>query len=204
LPLDDKLVSGEILSIMSIWDIGPSHAPPALSRDQAIEIALSDPLISPELRALPVQAEYGSSLPGRTDVWKVAVDVSSLGWVMEYEGPDPTMIGGEMRYPQHVRVPNVRAVIVIVDDKTGRRVCSGTEPDPAGEHRIEWRKAEEFDPSAPRHFRHHQAEVQEIYDVLRREQPHGDWVKLWTEALSLFRVRYETRILPPEDPDQPA
>jgi len=36
-----------------------------------------------------------------------------------------------------------------------------------------------------------QAEVQEIYDVLRRRNPDAPQLELWNEALSLHRVRYE-------------
>jgi hypothetical protein len=36
-------------------------------------------------------------------------------------------------------VPKVRAAIILVDDKLGQRVMSGTEADPDEEHRIEWR-----------------------------------------------------------------
>jgi hypothetical protein len=35
-----------------------------------------------------------------------------------------------------------------------------------------------------------QEEIQEIYDVLRREQPERSTVELWNEALTLHRVRY--------------
>lgn len=129
---------------MAGWDLGAPHEPPILSRDRAIEIALSDPMTSPELRDLPLDAEYGSR-GGRPDVWKVAVDVSSLGWDIGYEGPGPTRINGESYRPHHVRVPKVRAVIILVDDKMGRRAISGTEPEPDQEHRIEWRKAGQVD-----------------------------------------------------------
>jgi hypothetical protein len=135
------------LDIMPGWDLDPPHEPPALSRDEAIEIALSDPMTSPELRDLPVDAEYGAPIyigvrGGHPDVWKVSVDVSSLGWDMEYEGPGPAIIRSEIQFPQHVRVPNVRAVIILVDDKTGRRTVSGTEPEPDQEHRVEWQRTE--------------------------------------------------------------
>jgi hypothetical protein len=40
-----------------------------------------------------------------------------------------------------------------------------------------------------------QAEVQEIYAVLRRQDPDRPTFELWTEALSLHRVRYETDVL---------
>jgi hypothetical protein len=59
----------------------------------------------------------------------------------QYEGPGPTRIDGEMYFPSHVQVPKVLVVIIIVDDKMRRRALSGTQADPAGEHRIEWRKA---------------------------------------------------------------
>ena len=36
-----------------------------------------------------------------------------------------------------------------------------------------------------------QAEVQEIYDVLRHRHPDAPQFELWNEALSLHRVRYE-------------
>jgi hypothetical protein len=42
-----------------------------------------------------------------------------------------------------------------------------------------------------------QEEIQEIYDVLRREQPERSTIDLWSEALTLHRVRYETEVLPP-------
>jgi hypothetical protein len=135
---------------MSGWDLGVPHEPPALSRDQAIEIALSDPLTSPDLRNLPVDAEYGSSLSvgfrgGHPDVWKIAVDVSSLGWDAGYEGPGAAMINGGIHFPRHVRVPKVRAVILLVDDKMRRRAVSGTEAEPDQEHHIEWLGAGEAD-----------------------------------------------------------
>lgn len=131
---------------MSGWDLGPPHEPPALSREEAIEIAMSDPLTSSELRSLPVDAEYGSSMSvgfrgGHPDAWKVAVDVSSLGWDMAYEGPGAALIDGEVYFPQHVKVPKVRAVVILVDDKMGRRAISGTESEPDQEHRMEWHKA---------------------------------------------------------------
>jgi hypothetical protein len=44
-----------------------------------------------------------------------------------------------------------------------------------------------------------QAEVQEIAEVLQREQPDKTISELWEEALSLHRVRYETTVLPPKD-----
>ena len=40
-------------------------------------------------------------------------------------------------------------------------------------------------------------EIGEIYDVLRRERPDRSTVELWTEALTLHRVRYETKVLLP-------
>jgi len=42
------------------------------------------------------------------------------------------------------------------------------------------------------------AEVQEIAEVLQREQPDKTIAELWEEALSLHRVRYETTVLPPK------
>jgi hypothetical protein len=39
------------------------------------------------------------------------------------------------------------------------------------------------------------AEVQEIYEVLRREDPDRPTFELWTEALSLHRVRYAREVL---------
>jgi len=45
-----------------------------------------------------------------------------------------------------------------------------------------------------------QAEVQEIAEVLQREQPDKTIAELWEEALSLHRVRYETKVLPPTQP----
>lgn len=48
-----------------------------------------------------------------------------------------------------------------------------------------------------------QAEVQEIAEVLQREQPDKTIADLWEEALSLHRVRYETKVLPPR-PQGPA
>jgi hypothetical protein len=47
------------------------------------------------------------------------------------------------------------------------------------------------------HFDQVRAEVQEIAEVLQREQPDQTIADLWEEALSLHRVRYETEILPP-------
>jgi hypothetical protein len=44
-----------------------------------------------------------------------------------------------------------------------------------------------------------QAEVQEIAEVLQREQPDQTIAELWEEALSLHCVRYETKVLPPKD-----
>jgi len=47
-----------------------------------------------------------------------------------------------------------------------------------------------------------QEEVQEIAEVLLREHPVGTPVsEVWEEALTLHRVRYETKILPPPQPD---
>jgi hypothetical protein len=40
-----------------------------------------------------------------------------------------------------------------------------------------------------------EAEVQEIYEVLRREAPHRSTFELWTKALSLHRVRYARDVL---------
>jgi hypothetical protein len=42
-----------------------------------------------------------------------------------------------------------------------------------------------------------QTEVQEIAEVLQREQPDKTIAEVWEEALSLHRVRYETKVLPP-------
>ena len=42
-----------------------------------------------------------------------------------------------------------------------------------------------------------QAKIQEIAEVLQREQPEQTITELWEEALSLHRVRYETEVLPP-------
>jgi hypothetical protein len=43
-----------------------------------------------------------------------------------------------------------------------------------------------------------QEEVQEIAEVLLREHPVGTPMsEVWDEALTLHRVRYETKILPP-------
>ena len=39
---------------MSYWDLGPPRQPPALSRDEAIEIAMCDPTTPPVLRGLPL------------------------------------------------------------------------------------------------------------------------------------------------------
>mgnify|MGYP001262312830 CR=1 FL=1 len=50
------------------------------------------------------------------------------------------------------------------------------------------------------HFDQVQAEVQEIAEVLQREQPDKTIAELWDEALSLHRVRYETKVLPPTQP----
>jgi hypothetical protein len=40
-----------------------------------------------------------------------------------------------------------------------------------------------------------QAEVQEIYEVLRRESPNRSTFELWNEALTLHRIRYERDVL---------
>jgi hypothetical protein len=40
-----------------------------------------------------------------------------------------------------------------------------------------------------------QAEIQEIYEVLRRNSPDAPTFELWTEALSLHRVRYARDVL---------
>jgi hypothetical protein len=114
---------------MATWDLAPPNEAPILTRDEAIEIALSDPMTSPELRGLPVDAEYGSPLHfefrgARPDVWKVSIDVSGLGCDMAYEGPGPTRIDGKMHFPSHVQVPKVLAVVIIVDDKMRRRALS--------------------------------------------------------------------------------
>jgi hypothetical protein len=131
---------------MSHSDLGPPLEPPALCRDEAIEIALSDPGTSPEMRGLPIAAEYGSPLILRWnrepyDAWKVSVNVSSLGWQMGYEGPGATRMNGEVYFPDHVRVPKVLAMVMLVHDKLGDRTPWNTEADPDGEHRIEWRRA---------------------------------------------------------------
>ncbi len=133
---------------MSHWELGPPLEPPALSRDAAIEIALSGPGTSPEMRGLPVAAEYGSPLSMHCfgepyDAWKVSVDVSSLGWEVGYEGPGATRIDDEVYFPDHVRVPKVLAMIMLVHDKRDHRTPWNTEADPAGEHQIEWRRASE-------------------------------------------------------------
>ena len=39
-------------------------------------------------------------------------------------------------------------------------------------------------------------EVREIFEVRRRERPDAPTLDLWTEALSLHRVRYERTVLP--------
>src|SRR5579864_5899992 len=129
-------------------ELGPCPEPPELTAEQAIEIALSDSLSPPELSGLPVEAEYGVPLRfgyrgAEHGCWKIAVDVSSLGWETTYEGPGPKIVDGKMRYPNHVRVPRVRSAITIVDDKTAHRVLSATEPEPGDEHVIEWRRARE-------------------------------------------------------------
>jgi hypothetical protein len=131
---------------MSHWDLGPPREPPASSRAEAIKIALSDPMTSPEIRRLPVDAEYGSPLTIRYygepyDVWKVSVDVSSLGWDVGYEGPGATIFNGEVYFPDHVRVPKVLAMIMLVHDKLEHRTPWNFEADPDGEHQIEWRRA---------------------------------------------------------------
>lgn len=43
-----------------------------------------------------------------------------------------------------------------------------------------------------------QEEVQEIFDVLRHWHPDRSTFDLWNEALSLYRVRFETEVLPPD------
>lgn len=131
---------------MSHWDLGPPHEPPALSRDEAIKLALSDPSTPPELRGLPVDAEYGSPLFIRFygepyDVWKVLVDVSSLGWEIGYEGPGAARFGGEVYFAHHVSVPKVLTMVMLVHDKRDHRTPWNTEADPDGEHQIEWRRA---------------------------------------------------------------
>jgi hypothetical protein len=47
--------------------------------------------------------------------------------------------------------------------------------------------------------------VQEIAEVLAREQGKPIDIKIWEEALSLHRVRYETEVLrdPEQDSEQP-
>jgi hypothetical protein len=125
------------------WELSAAAEDSILTREEAIEIALSE-LTSPELAGLPVEAQYGRLLNmgfrgGHPDVWRVSIDVSSLGWDMGYEGPGPMRIDGKIRYPQHVQVPKIRALIIVVDDKIRRRAMSGTEPEPGQSHRIEWR-----------------------------------------------------------------
>jgi hypothetical protein len=45
-------------------------------------------------------------------------------------------------------------------------------------------------------------QITEIYEVLRREQPDRSKIELWAEAMSLHRVRYETKVLSSrQDPD---
>jgi hypothetical protein len=46
-----------------------------------------------------------------------------------------------------------------------------------------------------------QAEVQEIAEVLSR-QPGRSIIEVWNEALSLHRVRYETRVLVDAEEDE--
>lgn len=98
------------------------------------------------MRGLPVYAEYGSPLIIRYyretyDAWKVSVDVSSLNWDVGYEGPGATIFDGEVYFPDHVRVPKVLALIMLVHDKLDHRTPWNFEADPDGEHRIEWRRA---------------------------------------------------------------
>jgi hypothetical protein len=40
-------------------------------------------------------------------------------------------------------------------------------------------------------------EIMEIAEVLMREQPGATMTDVWEEALSLYRVRFETEVLPP-------
>jgi hypothetical protein len=40
-----------------------------------------------------------------------------------------------------------------------------------------------------------QAEIQEIFEVLRREAPERSTFELWNEALTLHRVRYAKDVL---------
>ena len=43
-----------------------------------------------------------------------------------------------------------------------------------------------------------QQEIQEIAEVLLREYPPGTLIAdIWDEALTLYRVRFETEVLPP-------
>lgn len=46
----------------------------------------------------------------------------------------------------------------------------------------------------------HQAEVQEIFEILRRWHPDRSTLDLWNEALLLHQVRFATEILPPGVP----
>ena len=59
--------------------------------------------------------------------------------------------------------------------------------------------------SKPTRFEEIQQEVTEIAEVLLREHPPGTPMSaVWEEALSLHRVRYETKVLPPVDrPEKP-
>jgi hypothetical protein len=52
------------------------------------------------------------------------------------------------------------------------------------------------------HSRRIQAEVQEIAEVLAREQGKSIDLAIWQEALTLHRVRYNTEILPDPEEDR--
>lgn len=52
------------------------------------------------------------------------------------------------------------------------------------------------------HQEQQQQDVQEIFEVLRRWHPDRSPFELWTEALTLHRVRFETEVLPPRDARQ--
>jgi hypothetical protein len=49
--------------------------------------------------------------------------------------------------------------------------------------------------NSPSRHEHIRAEEQEMYEVIRCEDPDRPTVELWTEALSLHRVRYARDVL---------
>src|SRR5947209_311949 len=51
------------------------------------------------------------------------------------------------------------------------------------------------------HHKQIEEDVHEIFDVLRRREPERPTLELWDEALTLYRVRFATEILPPAEQD---